>query len=185
VTLVSTAAKAAASSGALTQLFTSTLGANTASIDTGAGGIAAGFSVLEAWMVLRTTEAAVNSSARITVNNDSGANYDRQTISGSGVTAAAGNALAAAFWQVQVAGATATAGEVGIVVLTIPFYAATTFRKQGSVLNMENDDAAAANQQANALAVQWRNTAAITRLAVTAGSGVLLAGSSLVIYGRT
>src|SRR5438876_918786 len=43
--------------GGMTKLFDSTLGADTASIDTGAGGISTAYDVITAWIIARTDEA--------------------------------------------------------------------------------------------------------------------------------
>lgn len=172
-------------SGASQVLFSSVLGADTAAIDTGANGIAAGFTVLEAWFLGRTTQAAVLSTLKITVNNDSGANYDWESVAGSNVTASASLAAAGTSWASgAIPGANATAGQAAVFCITIPFYAATTFRKQGTLLNVQAEPSVAGDNFAIAASLGYRATTAISRMAFTAGSGNLLTGSSVIIYGR-
>lgn len=142
--------------------------------------------MLEAWIIARTTQAAVLSSVAITVNGDTGANYDWESVTGNGAAASALASLAQAAWgSAGVPGASATAGEAAVLVITIPLYAGTTFRKQGTLYNSLNEPSAANSNFAIAASLSWRNTAAITQMKVAAGSGNLVAGSSLLIYGRS
>lgn len=164
-------------------LFDSTLGADAASIDTGAAGIAGGYDLLEIYILARTTEAVELSTALITFNNDTGSNYDRQEVSGANITASAGVALAAANILINVPGGSALAGSAGLCVMWFPGYTQTTFHKVGNYILGSPEDTAA-NNRVRAVNCRWRNTAAITRMAVAAGSGNLLAGSRLLIYGR-
>lgn len=168
--------------GGLTALFASTLGAPAANIDTGAGGIAGGHGDLVIYIVTRTADAAAAANVQITLNADTGANYDAQFVTGSNVTAAAAPSLAQTNWQIETHGNGGTAGYAGIIDLIIPAYDATTFNKAGS-LRASTVDGTAANNQVFIGAVGWRNTAAITRLTVTGATANLQAGSRLVIYG--
>jgi hypothetical protein len=166
-------------------LFDSTLGAPAASIDTGANGIAQTQNVLEVFILTRTDDAAAESQVLITVNNDTGANYDNQVLSGNNVTASANIGVAQANWSFQVHGAGGSAGYPGVVALVIPGYAQTTFNKVGSAIGGQ-PDAAAANMRVKPAIIGWRNTAAISRLKIAAGGGAanLIAGSRLMIVGR-
>ena len=171
-------------SGAPQLLFSSTLGANAASIDTGAAGVAGGFNVLEIWFLGRTTEAVIDSTVKFTVNNDTGSNYNRELTQGAGTSTASFNAIGTTGWVAGAPGASATASEVGCVRMTIPLYAGTTFKKIGEYTGGQTESSAASHGAANSAAIGWASTAAISRVAVTAGSGNLLAGSTLLIYGR-
>jgi hypothetical protein len=166
-------------------LFDSSLGANAPSIDTGAGGIAGGFNILEVLILTRTDDAAAESQALITLNNDTGANYDNQVLSGNNVTASANVGNATANWSFQVHGAGGSAGYPGLIWLVFPAYAQTTFNKVAVSMGGQ-PDATAGNQRVKPAIVGWRNTAAISRLKVAAGGGAanLLAGSRLTILGR-
>lgn len=164
-------------------LFDSTLGADTTTIDTGAGGIAAGYNVIEVFILSRTSEVIDVALINVTVNNDGSAIYDRQILQGANVTAAAGITVAGTSWQISTAGDSQQAGACGVARLTIPGYTQTTFHKAAEFNSGTNDDTAA-NNRAVFGALRWRSTAAITRMAVAAASGNLRAGSRLLIYGR-
>lgn len=164
-------------------LFDSTLGGDAAAIDTGANGIAGGYNVLEVWMLTRTTEAASISSISVRVNNDSSAIYDLQVGRSNNVTNTAAATLAGTSWVFITAGASQLASYPALLRLTIPSYAVTTFFKLGETSVSVPDDTAA-NNFTDRHSLGWRSTAAITRMAVTAGSGNLLTGSRLLIYGR-
>lgn len=186
MTVVPATSRASSSGGGPTQLFASILGAPAAAIDTGAAAIAATYSIIEVYILARTTQAVALSSALIRVNGDTGANYDWENVAGGNVTPTASNALASTSWALSaVPGASATAGSVAVFCLTFPLYAQTTFRKAGTMLNMQNDQSAAGNNFAIAAALGWRNTAAINQISVTAGSGNLVAGCALYVYGIT
>jgi hypothetical protein len=117
------------------------------------------------------------------VNNDTGSNYDRESVIGSASGAVASFSRGGTSWSAIVAGSSATSGEVGSIDGTIPFYTATTFHKQGSWLNAQGSSVADGNNNVLATSIHWRNTAAITRMKIAANSGNLVAGSSLIIYG--
>lgn len=176
---VSAVASAALPGGVL---FDSTLGADTASIDTGANGIAAGAEYLDVFILARTTEAVELSSVLVRLNADSGANYDIQRIQGANVTAAATATAATTSWVLEVSGANAQTGAVGVARMAIPSYTQTTFHKVATITLATLEDTVG-SQRAGAIGGRWRNTAAVTRMSITAGSGNLLAGSRLLIYG--
>ncbi len=165
------------------KIFDSTLGSDTASIDTGAGGIPSGGDLLEVWILCRTTEVAVGSSLIVRVNNDSGANYDVVQVRGLNVTAAAANTLAGTSWLLGSFGASAQAGAATVIRMTIPSYDQTTFHKAAEA-TVEQVEDTAADARVTAYGLRWRSTSAITRLAITAGSGSLLTGSRMFIYKR-
>ena len=68
---------AGGSASGLVSLFDSTLSVDTATIDTGAGGIASGHGALIILLYLRTDEAVNFSTFTMTLNNDASAVYDR------------------------------------------------------------------------------------------------------------
>jgi hypothetical protein len=164
-------------------LFDSTLGADAASIDTGAAGIAGGYNVLEVYIIARSSTAAVFASANITFNADSGANYDHQLVSGADVTASAAASLAQTSLSETIPADSAQAGSAGVITMAIPGYAQTTFHKTVAMtVNMSEDTAG--DNRTRQVAARWRSTSAITRMTVTASAGNLRAGSRLLIYGR-
>ena len=167
----------------VTVIFDSTLGVAGTSIDSGAASIAAGFRVLEVWIICRTTEAVTNSTVLVRLNNDSGSNYDREILQAANTTVTGGGGVGETGWTLGVMGASATASNPAIIRLTIPAYDQTTFNKMAEATIGNADQTTAATKRAAALAMMWRSTAAVTRLSVTAGSGNLVAGSRLIILG--
>ena len=167
-------------------------GSDKASIDTGVdnGGTTAAFPgtyrIIEFWLLLRTDEAVVLSTALITLNNDTGANYDLQEMFGHAAAASAGSALGQNQWTVNAPGASYTASYASYSQLQIPFYAATTFYKTGLHFQAVPSGTTVGNQSyvlADGLA--YRSTSAITRLKVAApGAQKLKIGSRLMVSVR-
>lgn len=168
--------------GGLSKLFETTLGAPAASIGTGANGIASGHGDLVVYVITRTADAGAAGGLQVTVNGDTGANYDLQYIAGTATSASAGSALAAANWSPGTHGNGGTANYPGVLVITIPAYAATTFFKTGTVQGFQIDGTAA-NAQTGHYVIGWRSTAAISQMTVTGSTANLQAGSRLVVYG--
>jgi hypothetical protein len=173
------------SGGGLSLLFDSTLAAPAANIDTGAGGIAGGFSHLYYEIYARVAGAVGTDSIVAILNNDSGANYDYDFMRNSGGALSAGSAHAATSMIVgHVQGATATASFFGTSNGNIMSYAAVTAGfKAGNCVCGQTSDVEGTSDQ---IAVQytWRSTAAITRMRISAGAGSnLVTGTRLTIYG--
>lgn len=171
--------------GSSAVLFDSTLGADAASIDTGAGGIAQTQSILEIFIIARTDDVSPQGAIFLTLNNDTGANYDRERVLGLNVTASAANALAQTAWTIETHGGGGSATTPGTVWITIPGYTQTTFNKVGMQV-AASPDATAANDTVETCALGYRSALAISRakVAVAGGGAVLRAGSRLLIYGR-
>lgn len=171
--------------GIVTKVFDTTLGADTASIDTGANGIPQTGNVLELWVIGRTDEATNFSSAIMRINGDTGANYDTQDVQGLNTGTNAAVTLAATSWNQQVLpGASDAAGTFGVFQITIPAYTQTTARKVAA-MTQGVVDTTAANCYARAQVCNWRSTAAINQISVAApGAQKLKAGSRMVIYIR-
>lgn len=178
-----TTKRVAASVAAGGLIYDSTLGGDAASIDTGAAGISTSFNHLLILAYARTTQAVVVSTAPITVNNDTAGNYDRQNITGTAAVASAAEAIAGTnIANPGVPGASAVAGSFAAILLVIPAYAQTTGHKTGLTFSGYGEDTSG-DMRVSVTVGRWRNTAAISRLAITAGSGNLLAGSRLTVYG--
>lgn len=167
------------------KLFDSTLGTAASTIDTGAAGIAAGYDILEVFLLLRTDEAVGASTCLLSLNNDTGSNYDRQHVRGANATAsAAATTGETGGWGLSISGTSEAAGVFTVVRVTIPFYAQTTAQKTAECV-YGRADTTNTNNIANAIIMQWRNTAAITRMAITApATKNLIAGSRMLIFGR-
>jgi hypothetical protein len=120
----------------------------------------------------------------VTVNNDTGSNYDRQLVRGTQTTVTAQLVNAAAGWATTVHGSGGTANYPGFVKLAFPDFSGTTFNKAGELLSGILD-ATGGNNDVRSHAIGWRNTAAISRLAVAAAGGQKLkVGSQLLVYKR-
>ena len=172
-------------------------GSAKASIDTNVDGASAGLfstsgTVLEIWFFGRTDEAVLLSSVNITFNNDTGANYDRAFVatstSGSTPISDGGTATASTSYQPVVAGTSMGAGVAGMVRITIPGYADTTFNKvMETFAGTVDTTAGLTHRQQAANTLGYRSTSAITRVKVapaTAGKN-LAVGTRLVVYKRT
>lgn len=179
-----TPGKLAAGLTGLYLLFDSTLVADSAAgFDTGANGIAQTADNLIVYLTARTDEAVVVSSCIVRVNNDSGANYDLQTIDDTNTTITGAQTLAGTSWSVFAIGSSGGAGVASGVTMTMPNYRGTTYHK---VVNAEEfgPDTTAANIRYRALALRWRSTAAVSRMSVAPGGAFnLKTGSRLSIYG--
>lgn len=163
-------------------LFDSTLGADAASIDTGGGGIAATADHLLVYLLLRTTEAVTEANGFLRFNNDSGANYDRHVLRVDNVTISGIILNAQTEIALTLLGANAQAGAFAAVTLHIPSYRQTTAHKSFTSASVALEDTAA-DSRIEQGGGRWRNTAAITRMAVGPSSGNFLAGSRMTIYG--
>jgi hypothetical protein len=164
-------------------IFDTTLGANAASIDTGAAGVTAGYSILEVLILVRSTTVGDFGTVNITFNADAGNNYEQQLLRGSNATASASLSAAQASISVGIPGASAEANAAASLQFTIPAYTQTTFHKVGTVTCAIPDDTAA-NWRSDIRGFRWKSTAAITRITATAAADNLLAGSRMVIFGR-
>ena len=166
-------------------LFDSTLGANTASIDTGANGIPQTQTVLEMFIVGRTDEAGAAGTVLVTLNNLTTAIYDLEQVAGTNAVVTAGNAPGSNNWALNVGSAGLVANQPGLIAMTIPAYTQTTWNKIGEVRNAL-PDSTAANNRMIVRGISYRDTGAITRAKVAVGGGgtVLLAGTRFLILGR-
>lgn len=163
-------------------LFSSTLGAGAASIDTGANGIAQTADTLVIWILSRTDVVAVASGILITLNNDDTAVYDFTRIRNLNATVTGATSLAQVSWALNSFGASALANAATVTKITIPGYRGTTFLKQGEFTQAQVEDTDAdARYESGSL--QYRSTAAISRMKVAGNGGNLVTGSRLLIVG--
>jgi hypothetical protein len=174
-----------AASAGLVLLFDQTLGADAASIDTGAGGVAGGHKDLIVYFLARTSDAANNVNLNMRLNNDSGANYAWSFVRNDGANSANANSATGATAAIigQVLGNTAPASTAGQGTQFVIAYDASTFQKAGNGSSAPVANAAG-NTQTWSNSWAWSNTAAITQVAIfSASGGNLRAGSVLRIYG--
>ncbi len=166
-------------------------GSDKTSIDTGVDTPDAGSNdwtngdLLEVWALLRTDEAVALSSVDITLNNDTGGNYDRQSVTGVTSTASAGQQLGNTNWPIFAAGASEAASFFSASRLTIPGFGLTSSYKVAEYVGGKNDTTSG-NNRVDAHILTYRSTTAITRLKIipdTSGKK-LKVGSQLLIYKR-
>lgn len=166
-------------------------GSDKASIDTGVDTPDAGYAgtsafpalrTLEVWIVGRTDEAIVFGNCNLTFNNDTGANYDQVQTQVTNATHAGTNSLAQNQIVPTLAGNSLAANYAGVIRLSIPGYAGTTFYKAMEILS-GTTDSTAANNRVRALVATYKSTSAITRIKVTPGGAAKLKiGSRLIVY---
>ncbi len=179
-----TGATGASGSSGATIIFDSTLGADTASIDTGAASIPGGYHHIEILIVARCDSggAALN-DCELTFNNDTGANYDRQFSGSQGGTGIAGSNNAQTSLAFTAHGSGGGASYPSMTRMKILGYDQTTFFKVAEVTTGSADQSGA-NAYAIVFAFGWRSTAAITRVKIAAGSTrKFVAGTRLQIIG--
>ncbi len=183
-----------AGTGGTTLLFTYTVsGSAKASIDTNVDGTYAGlfattFNILEVWIFGRTDEAVFASSVNLTLNNDTGVNYDRAFVTtASGGSPVQGTSIGQTSFGIGLPGSSATANSPGLVRITFPGYADTTFWKIAEATQGNASDATAGHYSAAAQAFTYRSTGtAITRLKIipaTAAKNFII-GTRVLVYGR-
>lgn len=165
------------------------LGGSQASIDTGAGGIAAGHFCLVALLYGRTDDAGQNqSNVNATFNNDAAGAYSLVRLRAIGPSATApAVAVTAGATSVQlgvIPSASAAANLFGNAEFMIPAYDGTANYKSGNGTSGSVPAVAGGNQIQDRYAFTYASTAAISRLKiVSANGGNFVAGTRLVIYG--
>lgn len=182
--IITSATNAAVSSGGgFTKIFDQTLGAPAGSIDTGAGGIPAGYSGLMCYCLARRSDAVASASLDMVINSDTGNNYDQLvTDNSNGVMTPSWATNQPAAKVCEIPGANIAANRFAYAVVWIPFYSGTTAYK--GCVSSGGFVATAVDAELVEAASTWRNTAAITRLTFQPSGGVnLLAGSRVTIYG--
>jgi hypothetical protein len=170
-------------SGALVPLATTTLGAAQATISL--TGIDQTYADLIVVVTARGDAAATFADVRMTLNNDTGTNYDTQRSDLNNGTLTGAGAVAAAFgfigWIPAASGVANAASSLEIV---IPSYANTTFHKDFFSRSGLRTGAAAANMFENAIWGDWRSTAAVNRIDLALSTGNFVAGTKVTVYGR-
>jgi len=169
-------------SGTLVHLFDSLLGASQATFDiTGIGQ-----TFLHLWLVLNVRCDVAGTGplvGALTLNGDSGTNYQVENLQANNAVVSSGKNTGLAFMRVLTAAAGDTAGFASSVEFLFSNYAATTFNKaatsrQFAIGSLAGTAVAELNGHL------WANTAAITRITVTAPSaGNWIAGSRATLYG--
>lgn len=135
----------------------------------------------------RTDTVATNATILLQFNGDAGANYDGQNITANNANPTGASFVAAVNGVAGVVlAANATRGAAaGVITITIPNYASTTFEKS---YHAESGciDSASANNFTRLDTVNWRNTAAINSIKLFPSGGAnFVAGTRATLYGLT
>jgi hypothetical protein len=144
--------------------------------------IPATFSCLRLVICGRSNVAATNFAVTMTLNGDSGNNYDRQFCYSSSTTLTGAGASAQASMQIgSLTAATASADMAGSITVDFPAYANTTFNKTAQFNWTDfRTLGTTSSYEIGWGAGAWRSTAAINRIVVSTG---FVAGSSASLYG--
>lgn len=162
-------------------------------IAAGAGGIAsadftsipATFRHLHIEGMVRGAKAAAYDDFNMTINNDSGANYDREAAAFYQTTHAIAENLGTTSWAsiAQTAAASAAAGLFSYFHIRIPYYADTNIQK---VVLMEFADITANSTGSIVARFEtgfWRSAAAINRVTFSYAGGNIAQYSRISMYG--
>ena len=120
------------------------------------------------------TSGAVNFAVRF--NSDTGANYSRTVLSGTGSAASSDRNTGLTYTILNDYGYLDTTLNTNIIGQFMNYSNATTFK---TVLSRTNNAANGTSACVNL----WRSTAAITRLDILPTSSTFLAGSTFTLYG--
>lgn len=166
-----------------TVLFDQTLLYDTPMIDTGPGAILPGYKVIEVWIIARTDAGSTFDALDVTVNGDTGNNYDSMSVQATNATPAGASTIGNSKWSIDVRAAGSAANYASAYRASFPGYDQTTFLKTGEI-SVSNPDSAAASSNVGLRALGWRSAVPINRMAIkAAGSSNLKAGSRLLIVG--
>ena len=139
---------------------------------------------LKVFVQARSTTVATAQDFHLTLNADTGANYDivlvnvvNTNVIGSNIIAGAQNYIG------HMPAASAPANHAGLTEVTIFNYAGTTFFKSYSTTSGSHDSASAAGANYRSGTGQWRNTAAVTRVTLTPTANNFDTGSVATLYG--
>lgn len=173
-------------SGGLSEFYSATLGADSASIDTGANGIPQTATHLWCIALLRSDEAAnISVVTRLRFNNDSGgANYGTERMYASDTTGGIASKDAGSGIIPHITGANAPANMFGIVEFIVPFYTGSTkIKNVRGTTALERDTFFGTGADIAIFHGIWNDTSAISRLAFTTNVGNFVAGSTVTVYG--
>jgi hypothetical protein len=121
---------------------------------------------------------------RMTLNNDTGSNYNGQFVGGNNTTAYAAIQTAAAFGYLgEMPAATATSGYSSSGTIEIPNYMGTTFFKNAMFATTRDTNGAGVNMVAYRGHIVWKSTTAISRIDLFPQFGDFIAGSCFTLYG--
>jgi len=121
----------------------------------------------------------------MTFNSDTGANYSRHNLRGTGATAAASGATGATNINLNAfAWFSGTAANTfGAAIVDIHNYASTTQNKTVRALLGVNDNGSSGNEQITLASAAWFNTAAITTITLVSDGTAFATGTQFALYG--
>jgi hypothetical protein len=132
---------------------------------------------------VRSNTAAATTPLLARFNNDSGSNYDFQTLSGANATAGAAASIGQTYMQLgTMSAANAAVGAPGLAAILVPYYTQTIPHGALSLAGHKSDNTAASL----GVAVHrgdWRTSAAITRVTLLPGAGSFSSDSLVTLYG--
>lgn len=180
--------------GALVQLGKVVVGGSSSGICSVSGGTLTCSSIPGTYTSLMITasgqvsDAAAVESIYIEFNSDTGTNYQREVLVGTGTAAVTSSATVAStpssFAVIGFPGSSATSGYTGSGSLLIPGYAGTTFFKSVLMSNMYFTSSLVSSFNVFPGAVQWLSTSAVTNIKLIDGGGGNFAnGSVFALYG--
>jgi hypothetical protein len=127
---------------------------------------------------IRTTRSATSDGGFVRANSDSGANYTRVGMYGTGSGTGSFTGTETGFY-LQLTGSTATSGVFDMNILQIMDYSATDKHKTALLRESENQVSTVLAE-----AQRWANTAAITSLTIVPQVGPnFTSGSTFALYG--
>jgi len=121
----------------------------------------------------------------MTFNSDTGANYSRHNLRGTGAVAAAGGAASASNINLNsFAWFSGTAANTfGAAIVDIQDYASTTKNKTVRALLGVNDNAASGNEQITLASAAWYSTAAVSTITLVSDGTAFATGTTFALYG--
>lgn len=139
---------------------------------------------LQVWIACRGDNATTFVGMQLQLNADTGANYDSQQVVGAASSPLASETLAQTSISLgEFAAASAAAGNGGVYVINIPWYASTVIHKYVATDHAFSYGTASSNLQTKQWAGRWRNTAAINSIKLLPSAGNFIAGSGFALYG--
>jgi len=137
--------------------------------------------------ITRTTTSSPepgNTYWDVTFNSDTGTNYARHRINGNGSTVSAIGESSETAIRVYSLGSRGTdTSRVGAAILDIIDYANTSKNKTTRAIGGMDANAASTNCEISLSSGLWINTAAITSISITIGSGNFATNTTIALYG--
>jgi len=131
----------------------------------------------------RGDTAATTVQATMRFNNDSGANYSVQAVSGVATTTTSAEANSVTSLGLgSIAAASATANYTGAVSIVVPQFRGTTFFKSVHIHNVFATALTTGGIQVQIRSGVWASTSAITRVTLIPSAGNFAAGTRCTAY---